>query len=727
MDETRPMCPPTMSLPSRRARGRRWPLIAAVFLSLLVLVAGPGGAAESAEAPTLDDGDILVADPTAGAIIRVNPRNGAQTVFASGGLLVAPRVVLQSGRGFFVADRRCCGFGEGGILRLHMPTGGQEIVAAAPFVPGPTAMAQQSDGTLLVGVVADLQIVRVFPFVQGPNVFPVLRDKVDFQVFGMAITQDDVRFTSDTFDAVALLDRNAPNGFRFLARGGELRSPRGIIAPLLGLITFTVTVADADCCGGGGGLIEIDLARNTPFRILAGGQFVDPDGVTIDPDGFYLVADPNAFGGNGGVIRVDPRTGAQTVVSSGGGFQDPSGIIVYRNQPPVLVASGGDTAYVQDGPGVVVDPGMVVGDDSASFGGGTVTALVAANATADDRLEIQDRGTGPGQIGVAGTTVTFGGVAIGTVTEGRGTAPLTVSLTGAATPPVVQALLRAIAFRVASAAPSTARRIVRFVVDDGRGGSSVSAPAERGMTVATTNGPPAQVVPGLQTTAANVPLVFSAATRNAIAVSDPDAGAADLRTTLAVRSGTLALGPAGQAPPLTRVTGNGTATVVVQGTAARIAAALDGLTFTPAVVGSVTLTVTTDDLGNTGLGGPLAVTSAILIDVQPAIQLPQAQPQKPPDDDGVQRRLESPVVRLQRERTNRSGRDDVANEGNVLETGFDDQGPYFLIANRDGVVRVRPTGAAIFTSVQVGDYVQIDGEKVNEQLYIATDVTVTGR
>ncbi len=78
-------------------------------------------------------------------------------------------------------------------------------------------------------------------------------------------------------------------------------------------------------------------------------------------------------------------------------------------------------------------------------------------------------GTGAGQIGVSGNTVSFGGVAIGSFTASRS---LTVNFNSAATQTAVQALLRRITFSTISDTPSTLDRTVRFTLTDGDGGTS---------------------------------------------------------------------------------------------------------------------------------------------------------------------------------------------------------------------------------------------------------------
>jgi sugar lactone lactonase YvrE len=115
------------------------------------------------------------------------------------------------------------------------------------------------------------------------------------------------------------------------------------------------------------------------------------------------------------------------------------------------------------------------------------------------------------------------------------------------------------------------------------------------------NTAPVNTVPGAQSVDEDNTLVFSTGNGNAISVSDSDVGGADLKVTLSVNDGTLTLS---QTTGLTFSTGDGTAdtTMTFTGTQANINAALEGMSFTPDADfnGAVTLTLTTNDQGNTG-------------------------------------------------------------------------------------------------------------------------------
>jgi len=100
---------------------------------------------------------------------------------------------------------------------------------------------------------------------------------------------------------------------------------------------------------------------------------------------------------------------------------------------------------------------------------------LTANGTADDRLEIRNTGTGPGQIGVSGNTVSYGGTAIGTFAGGVGTTPLVVTFNSASTPAAGEALLRNVTFRTLNDSASQNRRPVSVTLAHADGGPGTAA------------------------------------------------------------------------------------------------------------------------------------------------------------------------------------------------------------------------------------------------------------
>jgi CSLREA domain-containing protein len=123
------------------------------------------------------------------------------------------------------------------------------------------------------------------------------------------------------------------------------------------------------------------------------------------------------------------------------------------------------------------------------------------------------------------------------------------------------------------------------------------------------NDPPQNIVPsttpgGPILVRRNTPFVFNAATRALISVADPDTGGSPIRVQLVVGKGVLTLS---STAGLTFESGDGTADAVMRfrGSVTDINAALDGMVYTPNAnaLDATSLVITTNDLGNRGVGG----------------------------------------------------------------------------------------------------------------------------
>jgi len=99
------------------------------------------------------------------------------------------------------------------------------------------------------------------------------------------------------------------------------------------------------------------------------------------------------------------------------------------------------------------------------------------------------------------------------------------------------------------------------------------------------------------------------------------------------------------------------------------------------------------------------------------------QPKPTPKEEKKRRKL-TETQRQQKERTNALGLDDYRTEGNVMEVDLSGAIPRVVIANIDGleVVRLECDGGC--PEIHVGDYLEADGVKENEQLFDAENVTV---
>ena len=128
-------------------------------------------------------------------------------------------------------------------------------------------------------------------------------------------------------------------------------------------------------------------------------------------------------------------------------------------------------------------------------------------------------------------------------------------------------------------------------------GQATSAPATVTVNVAAVNDAPVNTVPGAQTVNQNTNLSITG-----LSVSDVDAGSASITTTLSVAHGTLTVASMGGAT----VAGSGTGSVTLTGSQTAIdttLAASNNVVYRGSLNfnGSDTLTVTTNDNGNTGI------------------------------------------------------------------------------------------------------------------------------
>ena len=118
----------------------------------------------------------------------------------------------------------------------------------------------------------------------------------------------------------------------------------------------------------------------------------------------------------------------------------------------------------------LIDTDVTLVDTDGDFDGGT---LQISGLTATDRISLRNQGTGAGQIGFDGTTITFGGVVIGTATGGIGAAFL-VTFNANATTAAVEAAIENLTFQNTDASPDTTRTLT-IEVTDAAGSSSRDA------------------------------------------------------------------------------------------------------------------------------------------------------------------------------------------------------------------------------------------------------------
>jgi hypothetical protein len=157
---------------------------------------------------------------------------------------------------------------------------------------------------------------------------------------------------------------------------------------------------------------------------------------------------------------------------------------------------------------------------------------------------------------------------------------------------------------------------VRLHDDGGTANGGVDLSASQSFTikinpvssVPPVNDAPVNTVPGAQEIEANTNAAIAG-----LSISDADSGSGTMTTMLSVAHGLLTIAPLGGAS----VAGSGTASVTLNGTVAQINATLgaNNVIYHGAHddFGTDTLTMSTNDNGNTGIGGPQTATDQVTI------------------------------------------------------------------------------------------------------------------
>jgi hypothetical protein len=267
---------------------------------------------------------------------------------------------------------------------------------------------------------------------------------------------------------------------------------------------------------------------------------------------------------------------------------------------PTVTASATTLGYTEKNPPTPVDSGLTLTAGTLANLTGATVQISANYANGQDVLAFSN------QLGITGSWNAASG---------------TLTLSGSASVANYQTALRSVTYVNTSANLSALNRTLTFSIDDA---VSIQS-ATRQLSVAPVDDVPVNALPAAQSILAGTALSFSAG--NALSVSDVDANGAIEKITLRVTNGALTLG---SVTGLATHSGNGTGNVVITGTLTNLNNALKSLVYTPAsgYAGPVTLTMVSDDLGNSGaITAGTSASSVLSMDVVPqAVPAPVSAP-----------------------------------------------------------------------------------------------------
>ncbi|WP_315122622.1 Ig-like domain-containing protein [Comamonas antarctica] len=260
---------------------------------------------------------------------------------------------------------------------------------------------------------------------------------------------------------------------------------------------------------------------------------------------------------------------------------------------------------VNDAPAATVPPSITVTEDVASV----ITGISFTDVDAGINVVTATFSVPSGTL-----QATTG---MGVTVAGSGTGELTLS--GSLSD--INFFISANGLRFKTAQDATASVQLTVTVNDrgnsGTGGEQTNTKTVT-LNVTAVNDAPVNNVPAAQTVGQGIALGFNTASGNAISISDVDAGNGLITVTLTAVNGTLSLGSM-SGINLVWGTGVNNVTMSFEGNRANLNAALQTLSFRGAsgYIGAASITIETNDNGNSGTGGAKSDVDTVSINVVP--------------------------------------------------------------------------------------------------------------
>ncbi|WP_051933539.1 Ig-like domain-containing protein [Massilia sp. BSC265] len=377
------------------------------------------------------------------------------------------------------------------------------------------------------------------------------------------------------------------------------------------------------------------LTFKVPFDVLAarvqtlnGGQVITP----ASSMGMVLLTLTQDNSINGDIGGIGPLSKAQSNMT----WKDLGLLQALNLSAPTLAGIGGIHQFTENGAPVAIAPSATFNDiDSANFTGGKLQVTISSNADAGkDKLSF-----GSGSVSASNGVLSVNGVQVGTYTYASNVLTADFSAANVSIDQVSE-VVRAVTFSTDGDAPSASPRTVQFKVTDSDLQSSAlgsvtvlvqpvnDAPTISGAATALNRTVVSKTVYASASATTSDALILGTGYNSALAVADIDAGSGQVSVTLGVDKGILQLYSGSSTSPATgtvtidgvTISGSGAGALRMTGSVASINAFLAGDNASVAKVlyqpglslsGAATLTLTVDDNGNTGLGGPKSATATV--------------------------------------------------------------------------------------------------------------------
>ena len=330
-----------------------------LIAALAMVLAAPASAQAAVK---LRPGDILVAGNTRGgngAVFRVDPDSGRQTLVSIGALLFAPSDIELAPDGRILVMDPGSLFG-GSIVAIDpekrgVPTTNQTLVSnnqisGPDLFDTPLGLTVSPAGRIFV---ADAGVPSVIAVDRDGGQRLVASGELFASPVAIDLAPGPRLFVADTFGTEnrdgSIVSVNPANGSQSLVAAGVINEREDLVEPSGIVVTQpTVYVADRDSQADGSGAV-IATSLTGGKRVIASNAglgpdlFNDPSGIALDGRGNLVVGDTTVVPDRRGiVIRVAPSTGQIRLLSRGADGLD--GLVSARALTVVPARCGGRVA-----------------------------------------------------------------------------------------------------------------------------------------------------------------------------------------------------------------------------------------------------------------------------------------------------------------------------------------------------------------------------------------------
>jgi streptogramin lyase len=253
----------------------------------------------------LTSGDIVVVDRASRTLVRLDPSSGLQESLAELGYLESPTgVALAPDRHLLVADP-----GAGTVLRIDAD-GKQNIRATAGLLTAPRDLAVETSGDLVVADEAAGSVVRVNPDDGSQELVSLL----GWPPASIALESSGTIVVSDPSGARIVRIEPSAGSQEVVTSGSLLTDPRGIsVGPGGQLVSAN---------GSPGSLVAVDPVSGSQVLISSGSLLDALGGVAATPAGQVLTTNS----ASAMVVRVPIEGGTQQLVGQAGFLVEPLGL-----------------------------------------------------------------------------------------------------------------------------------------------------------------------------------------------------------------------------------------------------------------------------------------------------------------------------------------------------------------------------------------------------------------